>query len=472
MPLNKEQESNLVLITLFQLYENLISRLHLVDSLADYEDVAKNQSTSQEASERFDIPDLEPVMDPKRFTDYLVARVKYVTKIKDISIDNKAFSLHYRVTCTAILVFSVVVTVNQFFGIGGGPIACIKNTLTDGAAKNEQKVMDNYCWIEGTFILPLKLVDSIEREARGEVEIPHVGISILNDRYIPDEIVVTKYYQWVPVVLFFQCLAFYLTRLVWKRMEGGLQKKIVDKLFKSLYKKSDLIKHQKSLVEYLYRERGEHNKYALKYFICIVINAAHVIVELAFINWFIGGRYWTYGLDEWNGVQPSPMRRNFPTVTKCRFYKFGPSGDIQKHDNLCILAINILNEKGYLLLWWWLWILFAISALAVIYDLVVMAFPSSRFYLLANFNRLVPGDAFEIVLDRISYGDWFLLYLLSKNLDPFHYRDVIVQLAQRLEEERHGGGTKQANNAKMLLDDPSSESANSEEHEEQVETSI
>jgi hypothetical protein len=330
--------------------------------------------------------------------------------------------------------------------------------------------MDNFCWIEGTFILPTKLIDRIEKDVRG-LEIPHPGIRRYfkgNDDYLHDEVLVTTYYQWVPVVLFFQSMAFILTRRLWKNWEGGLQKRIVDSLFKALYKKTDLVKHQKSLVEYLYRQRGEHNGYALKYFFCQAVNAAHVLVQLAFINWFIGGHYWTFGWDEWNGVVPSPMKRNFPTVTKCQFQKYGPSGDIQIHDNLCVLAINILNEKGYLLLWWWLWFMFSVSTAAVLYDLVVMAFPKSRFYLLSNFNRLVPGDAFEIVLDNVAYGDWFLFYLLSKNLDNFHYRDVIVQLAQKLEDDRHGGGGGGAKH-KSLLDHSTSDGTNSEE---QVETSI
>lgn len=41
----------------------------------------------------------------------------------------------------------------------------------------------------------------------------------------------------------------------------------------------------------------------------------------------------------------------FPRVTKCTFHKYGASGSIQKHDALCVLALNILNEKIYIFLW-------------------------------------------------------------------------------------------------------------------------
>ena len=33
----------------------------------------------------------------------------------------------------------------------------------------------------------------------------------------------------------------------------------------------------------------------------------------------------------------------FPRMTKCTFHKFGTSGEVEKHDALCILPLNIGN---------------------------------------------------------------------------------------------------------------------------------
>lgn len=43
----------------------------------------------------------------------------------------------------------------------------------------------------------------------------------------------------------------------------------------------------------------------------------------------------------------------FPKVAKCVFHKFGPSGIIMRHDALCVLPLNILNEKIYAFVWYW-----------------------------------------------------------------------------------------------------------------------
>ena len=48
-----------------------------------------------------------------------------------------------------------------------------------------------------------------------------------------------------------------------------------------------------------------------------------------------------------------PMIYIFPRMTKCTFHKFGASGEVEKHDALCILPLNIVNEKIYIFIWFW-----------------------------------------------------------------------------------------------------------------------
>ena len=64
-----------------------------------------------------------------------------------------------------------------------------------------------------------------------------------------------------------------------------------------------------------------------------------------------------------------PMAAVFPRVTKCSFYKYGPSGTPQTHDAICVLPVNIVNEKIYVFLWFWMIILSALSVFAVIYHI-------------------------------------------------------------------------------------------------------
>ena len=37
-------------------------------------------------------------------------------------------------------------------------------------------------------------------------------------------------------------------------------------------------------------------------------------------------------------IRIDPMATIFPRVTKCSYYKYGPSGTVQTHDAICVLV--------------------------------------------------------------------------------------------------------------------------------------
>ena len=131
----------------------------------------------------------------------------------------------------------------------------------------------------------------------------------------------------------------------------------------------------------------------------------------------------------------------FPKVTKCTFHKYGPSGTITKHDGLCILALNIINEKIYVFLWFWFISVAMISALALIYRVIIFLVPSIRVTVimgrsLYQVEKRTVEDVLSnpqhswvdkvklnqlllwISIDILQIGDYFVMYLLSKNLPP------------------------------------------------------
>lgn len=120
-------------------------------------------------------------------------------------------------------------------------------------------------------------------------------------------------------------------------------------------------------------------------------------------------------------------------MTKCTFYKYGSSGDVQKHDALCILPLNIVNEKIYVFLWFWMVIIALLSGLIIIYRAVLIVWPRSRTILLRSQCRLGNRDYVDIVANKAGLGDWFLLYLLGKNMEALNYREVMAEFARRID---------------------------------------
>ena len=119
-----------------------------------------------------------------------------------------------------------------------------------------------------------------------------------------------------------------------------------------------------------------------------MLNFVHVIAQIYIIDAFVGGEFTTYGLDVLNYTEmehedrPDPMHVVFPKMAKCTFHKYGPSGTIEKKDGLCVLPVNIINEKIFIFLWFWLVVVSAVTGMFLIYRVAVLAGPQIRIALI------------------------------------------------------------------------------------------
>ena len=73
-----------------------------------------------------------------------------------------------------------------------------------------------------------------------------------------------------------------------------------------------------------------------------------------------------------------PMSRVFPRMTKCNFHKYGGSGTIEVIDALCVLSMNIINEKIYIFLWCWFILVALITGINIVVRLVQFFMPDVR----------------------------------------------------------------------------------------------
>lgn len=347
--------------------------------------------------------------------------VKGLLKLDSVNIDNNIFRLHYKATVIVLIAFSLVVTSRQYIG---DPIDCI----VEGVPGN---VMDTYCWIHSTFTIP----DRMASEVVGR-DVPHPGVGLQRQG---DSVKYHKYYQWVCFVLFFQALLFYIPRYLWKTWEAGKMKMLVLDLNCPIIAEDTKNERKKLLVDYFATNLHNHNFYAVRFFICEVLNFINVIGQIYFVDYFLGGEFTTYGSDviRMTELEPEervdPMAKVFPKVTKCTFHKFGPSGTTQRIDGLCVLPLNIVNEKIYVFLWFWFIILAVVSGLSLLYRLAVVLGAQARMYLLRAQARLAPRNEVELVARKCQIGDWFVLLLLGKNIDPLVYKELICDLARRFE---------------------------------------
>lgn len=151
------------------------------------------------------------------------------------------------------------------------------------------------------------------------------------------------------------------------------------------------------------------------------------------MDWLLTGNFLQYGaaiLDR--SGQWESFNQVFPKLTKCDFYNYGASGSKQKFDALCVLPLNNLNEKIFAILWFWFYGLAAVTFVALVYRFSVLISPKIRVYLLLAQARYVGKKAAILIVDELSYGDFFVLYHVGKYVNPGIYKELLLGIYDAL----------------------------------------
>ena len=160
------------------------------------------------------------------------------------------------------------------------------------------------------------------------------------------------------------------------------------------------------VVNYVSRTFYFHNLYATKFVVCEILNLLNIIGQMYFINYFLNGQFLTYGADVWNYdysakdamINPEePMVKAFPKVlryfiyeaifssecknysnflqlTVCKGHKsHGVAGGYDDIETICVLAMNTINSKIYVIIWFWFVTLFILTAVHLITRLLTIA---------------------------------------------------------------------------------------------------
>lgn len=108
--------------------------------------------------------------------------------------DGPVFRLHYRLTATCLVVFTVILTARQYVG---NPIDCIHSKDID------EDVLNTFCWIHATYSMRNAFKTALQ-----PTMYPGVASSKRHNNSNED-IKIYSYYQWVTFCLFFQVCDFF-----------------------------------------------------------------------------------------------------------------------------------------------------------------------------------------------------------------------------------------------------------------------
>ena len=65
------------------------------------------------------------------------------------------------------------------------------------------------------------------------------------------------------------------------------------------------------------------------------------------------------------------------------------------------------------------------------FRIIVFSIPWFRIILLRATIRGLSQESAECVINHVSFGDWFVLRQLSKNINPIVFQELILEIASR-----------------------------------------
>lgn len=335
--------------------------------------------------------------------------------------DNVAFKFHYKVTFVVLLASGILVSTYNYFDSSGSAIQC----YFDKNIQVPATVINRYCWMRSTFTLPKYF------EGEPGEDFIHPGVGFHTEE---DETIEHAYYQWVPLFLSFQAVFFYAPHWIWKQLDGGLFQNLTENVKSSPKEVSDYLwwrlDNKKNIGKASCSTLAPLQSWGPKFVFCEFLNLANLILQMCLTDVFLGGEFSQYGLKALNFVfmepenRVDPMSRVFPWMTKCIFHKYGGSGTIQRFDALCVLGMNIINEKIFLLLWAWYIGLLVGTIVALGIRISQIFNRKSRSWFLKRQTlkeleyrkRCKYEKIIDAAVEQLNFSEWLMLYYMSQAL--------------------------------------------------------
>ncbi|KAF2347054.1 Innexin [Trinorchestia longiramus] len=120
-------------------------------------------------------------------------------------------------------------------------------------------------------------------------------------------------------------------------------------------------------------------------------------------------------------------------ITKCTWNKFGPTGSIQSFDSLCVMPLNIANEKTYVMLWLVYIITTVIVVIVVLWHFALIVSRKLRnFYIMVRLRRESTKTLYKEIENKLNYGDWFIIKHLSSKMLTKYFDQWLALFCEEL----------------------------------------
>lgn len=309
-----------------------------------------------------------------------------------------------------------------------------------------------------------KMIKNNNFDLSARIRYLYTGIQIPRDTQEPHSIRFWhRYYQYVPIILFLQAVFFYFPHYLWKNWEHGIISSICKQLHENRFSPNNYILSHNHMIEYLQNCFTTNKFLAYKYYICHVLMLINLVLQIIVLNAVFNNQFITYGIDafyylfiddniyglrDFGGNSTSelnsPMDFIFPKITRCDIGVLSEAGNtLDNYNFMCVLPLNIVHDKFFLVLWFWFLILTVLTVAQLIFDMLCITIPVLRRHL---FKRRFGPYLSDCNRHSSSLPEWFLLYLIGSNSDQFAFSALL----RRLDKEEDWGASNLSENQSLV----------------------
>ncbi|CAF0746441.1 unnamed protein product [Didymodactylos carnosus] len=285
--------------------------------------------------------------------------------------------------------------------------------------------IESYCWISSTYYIHINNTIPLTEDGRKQA--------------------LLGYYQWIPFILLLIAFCFYLPRMLWRSMNtrSGMD---IQSFIKDGHKSSKhLIPTLQRYCHFNYTNHGKYGNYlTILYFITKMFYLTNSIVQFVLLNIFLGYKkvMIDYSILE-TILAGNPLKDSyfFPRVTLCDL-KIREIGIVHRYTIQCVLPVNMLNEKIFIILWFWFVYVMLdniIEFLIIIKQVIDKRGKLQYIKRLCNINNGITDissgndEPEQRIIQKFTFnylmGDGlFIIRLLSKNVSEMVAADVVTNI--------------------------------------------
>lgn len=120
----------------------------------------------------------------------------------------------------------------------------------------------------------------------------------------------------------------------------------------------------------------------------------------------------------------------FPKTAKCFFTPTGPSGSIQILDSLCLLPLNVLNQKMFVIVWMWYILQLIVSIINFVYWMIIYYSKNIRIMILRRHSMMaVSRKQIMQATNKGHLGNFFVLNQIAKNTNATTFIELMSDLS-------------------------------------------